>query len=226
MAPALLLPIRVTPKTRGAQCPARERSAGFTLIELLVVMAIVAVAMLLGIPAIQNLIVRSRTEGFAGEASVLMQRTRLEAIKMNRGGVVHLDTANRQITAFIDADRDFTFNPDPDEPPRTADYVVGRVPLPLHVEFRDPGGIEGQDSVDAFTPVEVADPDARGAYFQPGGSVADQGAFRICDIRENCFEIRVGPPATGRIELLKWQDGQWLASGTPGDEGFLPWKWN
>ena len=124
MAPTLLLPLRVTPKSRGARCPARERSAGFTLIELLVVMAIVAVAMLLGIPAIQNLIVRSRTEGFARETAVLMQRTRLEAIKMNREGVVHLDPANRRLMAFIDADRDGTFNPNPGAPARTSE--IGR----------------------------------------------------------------------------------------------------
>jgi prepilin-type N-terminal cleavage/methylation domain-containing protein len=219
MAPTLLLPLRVTPKTRGARCPARERSAGFTLIELLVVMAIVAVAMLLGIPAIQNLIVRSRTEGFAREAAVLMQRTRLEAIKMNRDGVVRTDAANRLLEAFLDADRDGTFNPDSTQPPRTTDYVLGRLALPANVEFDAP---EGEELIDGFTPAGSE----QWAVFLPNGSVADEGAFRICDIRENCFEIRVGPPATGRIELLKRQDGQWLASGTPGEEGFLPWKWN
>ena len=218
---------RVNPRIRPPRRPApRDRSAGFTLIELLVVLGFLALAATLAVPAIQNLIVRSKTEGFAREASVLMQRTRLEAIKMNRAGVVHIDPANRRLAAFIDADLDGTFNPDPDEPYRTTDYVLGRIPLPANVEFQDPDGAQDQDSVFGFTPVDVGHPDARGAYYQADGSVADEGAFRICDVRDNCLEIRVSPPATGKVELLKRQDGKWVDSGDPGDEDFVPWKWN
>lgn len=216
------------PKTFGVRCPAPARSAGFTLLELLVVLAILSLAMLLGIPALQNMIVRSRSEGFAREASVLMQRTRLEAIKMSRGGVVHLDPANRRITAFIDADRDFTFNPDPGAPSRTTDYVLGRIPLPANVEFRDPPGNLGEASIDGFTPVTVGGVVASSAYFQPDGSVAAAGAFRLCDVRENCLEIRVSPPATGRIEILKYlaDDAKFHASGDPTAADYKPWKWN
>lgn len=200
------------------------------------VLAILSAALLLGMPAIQNLIVRSRTEGFAREASVLMQRTRLEAIKMNREGVVHLDPVNRRLVAFIDADRDGTFNPDPDEPPRTTDYVLGRLPLPENVDFVEPGGLRGKDSIDGFTAIEAGDDlgEVQAAYFQPDGSVADAGAFRVGDVRENFLEIRVDSPASGRIELRKWQTmaaagvakDDWYGSGDPGDEGFVPWKWN
>ncbi|HUP41738.1 MAG TPA: prepilin-type N-terminal cleavage/methylation domain-containing protein, partial [Thermoanaerobaculia bacterium] len=111
----------MNPRNRFRRRPVPDRSAGFTLIELLVVLGILALVMVLGIPALQNLIIRSRSEGFAREASVLMQRTRLEAIKVNRPAVVHLDTVNRQIRAFVDVDGDFSFNPDPGEPPRTTD---------------------------------------------------------------------------------------------------------
>lgn len=182
-------------------------------------MAIVAGAMLLGIPAIQNLIVRSRTEGFAREASVLMQRTRLEAIKMNRDGVVRPDTANRRLVAFLDADRDGTFNPDSTQPPRTTDYVLGRLPLPANVEFDAP---ESQALVDGFTLVDGE----RSAVFQANGSVANEGAFRIGDARGNFLEIRVGPPATGRVQLQKWQDSDWQPAGDPASPDHKPWKWN
>ncbi|HEX6198710.1 MAG TPA: prepilin-type N-terminal cleavage/methylation domain-containing protein, partial [Thermoanaerobaculia bacterium] len=116
-------------RERGVE--ARPGSRGFTLIELFVVLAILAVAMALGIPAIQNLIIRSRTEGFARELSTHLQRTRLEAIKANREGVVFLDTATGELVIFIDADREIDdltgfrdFAPNPAAPPRTTDYVL------------------------------------------------------------------------------------------------------
>lgn len=210
------------PKTRVPCRPAR-RAAGFTLIELFVVLAVLAIAVALGIPAIQNLIIRSKTEGFAREASVVMQRTRLEAIKMNREGVVHLDSAERQLVAFIDADRDGTFNPDPAAPYRSADYVLGRLSLPANVEFRAPEGLQVEEG---FTAVEVASGDVQAAVFQPGGSVADAGAFRIGDVRDNFLELRVDPAATGRVGVRKWQDEEWLATVDPSDENYQPWEWN
>ena len=209
--------------------PVPDRSAGFTLIELLVVLGILALVMVLGIPALQNLIIRSRSEGFAREASTLLQRTRLEAIKVNRPAVVHLDTVNRQMRAFVDVDGDFSFNPDPGEPPRTTDYPIARVLLPGNVEFQNPDGLENQDSVKDFTPVAVGEPDARGAYFRPDGSVDVAGAFRICDVRENCLEIRVDPPATGRVQVLKWHEPEeeWFGTVDPSDPaGYRPWRWN
>jgi type II secretory pathway pseudopilin PulG len=224
----------VNPRLRPPRRPApRDRSAGFTLIELLVVLGFLALTATLAVPAIQNLIIRSKTEGFAREASVLMQRTRLEAIKVNRAGVVHIDPANRRIRAFIDADRDFTYNPDPNEPPRTTDYTLGQVVLPADLEFRDPdlGGVD-LGSIEGFTPVEVDGANPRSAYFRADGSVADAGAFRVCDPRGNCLEIRVDPPASGRIDLLKWEavggeEGteDWRGAGDPAADGDEPGKW-
>ena len=230
----------MNPKARFPRCSEPVRSGGFTLIELLVVLAIVVVAMLLGIPALHNLIIRSRTEGYAREASVLMQRTRLEAIKMSRDGVVYLDPANRRLVGFIDADRSGTFNPDPDEPPRTTDYVLGRLPLSENVEFEDQAGNTGATSVVGKTEVEVGGDPLPAVIFRANGSIVDPRsddgdfAFRVSDVRGNHLEVRVFPQATGRIELRKWQtvvaDGvakdDWYGSGDPGDEGFVPWKWN
>ena len=195
---------------------------------MLVVLGVLALVMVLGIPALQNFIIRSRSEGFAREASTLMQRTRLEAIKMNRAGVVHLDPANRRLVAFIDANRDHEFNPDPDEPPRTSDYVLGRLPLPSNVDFVDPDGFLAEDSVDGFTTVKTDLGDVQAAYFRSDGSVEDLGAFRIGDVRENFLEIRVDPSASGRIEILKYRedDDKFHSSGDPSSPDYEPWKWN
>lgn len=211
-------------RQRGVEAPAGSR--GFTLIELFVVLAVLAVAMGLGIPAIQNLIVRSKTEGFAREAGVLIQRTRLEAIKVNRGGVIHMAPVERELVAFIDADRDGTFNPDPDVPYRTADYVLARIELPPSVEFKEPGGAIDGASVDGLSQVAVGGEARPAAVFRSNGSIAAVGAFRVGDARDNYLEVRVDPAATGRVGVRKWQDGEWLASVDPAADDPKPWKWN
>lgn len=210
-----MLPVNQT------RSPRTRRNGGFTLIELLVVLVILGIAMALGIPAIQNFIIRSRTEGFAREAAVLMQRTRLESIRMNRDAAIFLDTAQNQLVGFVDADRSRTFNPG-GGPFRTVDYELARLTPPSNVSFEDQNGNVGLDSLDGFTPVDGE----LWLLFQPDGSVEDVGALRISDTRENTVEVRVDPAATARVELRKWQDGRWLGAGDPAEPGFEPWEWN
>lgn len=200
-----------------------RRQGGFTLVELLVVLAIAGIVMGAAMPAIYNAILRNQTEGAVREAASLLQRVRLEAIRSNRTGIVLLDPANRQLVAFVDVDGDRAFNPDPTATPRTADFEVARLPLPASIEFRDEGDQRGQQSVDGFTAVG-GDP---WAIFLPDGSVADSGAFRFADPRDNFFEARVEPAATARIEVRKWSptDGEWQAPGDPADPAYKPWEW-
>lgn len=188
---------------------------------MLVVLAIVAVGMTLGIPALQSFIVRSRTEGFAREIAVQMQRTRLEAIRMNREGAIFLDTARNELVSFIDADRDRSFTPG-GGPFRTVDYELARLAPPPNVQFEDEADQLGLASIEGFTNVDGE----RWLLFRPDGSVEDIGALRVSDTRENTLEVRVAPAATARVELRKWQDGDWRTAGDPSEAGFEPWKWN
>jgi prepilin-type N-terminal cleavage/methylation domain-containing protein len=234
VAPCLLFSLPVQPKQRVSRC------AGFTLIELLVVLAIAAIAMGLGIPALHNFIVRSRTEGAAREASMTLQRCRLEAIKSNREVIAHLD--GNEIVCFVDADRDQTFNPDASAPYRTADWIVSEAGLTSDkLAFRDPDNDEDDASLGGFAEAWGKDGAIRGAVFQPNGSVAEQGAFRIADVRSNFLEVRVAPAATGRIEIRKCLEGAvnpepaegdedfdcvWVPFGDPADPDHQPWTWN
>jgi hypothetical protein len=47
------------------------------------------------------------------------------------------------------------------------------------------------------------------AVFEPDGSVRDAGGIRISDGKNpaNVFEVRIDPPATARVEILKFVYG-------------------
>jgi type II secretory pathway pseudopilin PulG len=200
------------------------------LIELLVVLALLAITMLLGVPALQNMITRSRTEGFARDVSMLIQRTRLEAIKANRPGVVYYDKDDNAIAAYLDVDRSGAFNPDSSAVFRTVDFEIGRLRPPTRVLFEDEIGDTGVDSIDGLSDVE----DSLGVVIQPDGSVDAAGAFRVADERGNHLELRISPAATGRVELRMWmpdadgeaEDGtKWLPAGDPNEDDYEPWEW-
>lgn len=186
------------------------------------VLVVMAIVMGLGIPAIQNFIIRSKTEGFAREIAVQMQRTRLEAIRMNREAAVFLDEARNELVSFVDADQNDAFNPGGGAF-RTVDYEVARLSPPANVDFQDQNEAVGKASIDGFTDVDGE----TWLRFRPDGSVDDSGAFRISDTRGNSLEIRVAPAATGKVELRKWdpEEAEWRGAGDPAQPDYEPWEW-
>lgn len=212
---------------------------GFTLLELLVVIAIISILALVGMPALQQLMVRNKLEGITRQGSIHLQVARQEAIKRGVPVVVRADFDTDELVIFANVDEDANFNYDPDnsKPHRTVDYEVARLQLPsgnnptASLYFWGPadGTPEGNDATDGFTTDGNGD---QVAVFLPNGSIDEAGAFRIADTRGNFFEMRVAPQATALIRTQKYHSSPpW--GGSP---GFFPpgrhkatgdplWRW-
>lgn len=59
--------------------------------------------------------------------------------------------------------------------------------------------------------------------FQPDGSIEETGAFRFADVRGNFLEVEVGPKATARVRVRKWDETEnmWFTR----DQGGKAWEW-
>lgn len=196
--------------------PARP-IGGFTLVEVLVVLLIFGVIALLGFPALQNMIARSRLEGTVRQIGNLMQQARYDAIKNSNPVSVRIDTTTRTVTAFRDSRTTGTFGTQ-DAGEKTVGPEAG-LPLPRLVNFAAPGS---QPVVYGFHP---ASPTTFGwVSFETDGSADEQGAFRLGDNRNNYLEIAVEPKATARVEMRKWDDT--LSAFVPQGNAGRPWTWN
>ncbi|MGD2115801.1 MAG: prepilin-type N-terminal cleavage/methylation domain-containing protein [Acidobacteriota bacterium] len=203
----------------------RSAQEGFTLVEALVILAILGIALGLGLPALSRLITRSELEAAGRETAVLVQRARLEAIKRRVRTVVELDPATGDALAYADVDGeaagdapDLELNPVAGELRFDTDYRLGAVTAPSAVRVAAPGG---QPAVDGLT---VAPDGRRVLVFFPTGAADRAGGFRLADASGwNHLEVRIEPAGTGRIELRKWNRdlARWQGRG----EGGEPWEW-
>jgi prepilin-type N-terminal cleavage/methylation domain-containing protein len=201
---------------RAARCV-----AAFTLVELLITLAIAALLLTFGIPALNKLIARSKLEGQARMLSVLVGRARNEAVTLGVETVVHFD--GDAFVAFADLDGagssdppDGEFNPVSGSPHRTTDWRLDRQSLDSVVTIAGPSG---QPAVAGL--VNPDRPDGR-IIFNPDGSLFSTGGIRLSDPRGNHVEVAVGPRATGQVTLLKWDGTAWREQGEQG----VSWQWN
>lgn len=194
---------------------------GFTLLELMVVVTLIILAVVVGYPAFDNWLAKSRVLGTVQSAAARMRVARQEAIKINAPAVVQPDFDTDQIIFFINVDQDagFEFNPDPTASHRTADYELGRMNLPTDYQIRfwaaGDQHAEGHNAVEGFTPTNAA---VNALVFQPDGTVLDPGALRIADGRGNFFELRIAHAGSGNPRILKYHPSPpW-----GGQAGFFP----
>ncbi len=182
-------------------------------------MAIMMALAVFSLPELFAAINRSRLEGTARQVATLMRAARLDSIKDSCYGVVMIDTANRQVLAFVDRDSDGVYEPTNTPPER----LIGLVALPARINFQDEAGNQNLSSVKGLvnpdTPVALAD---KQVMYQQDGSVLATGALRFADDRGNALEVNVDPRTTGKVEVRKYQEGAWIANG----EGGKAWKFN
>jgi type II secretory pathway pseudopilin PulG len=188
----------------------------------MVVVAVVGIVALMGLPALQNMILRSKHEGAARRISMLIHQAKMEAVKLSVSTVVAIDPATDSVTAFADvnADGDFQFDPDGSADFRTTDYQIGgTLTLPAGISFAAHDGTDDAKVADGFQDVPWSGTDV--AIFESDGSVRVVGAFRTGDLEGNFLEVRVEPQATARVEVRKWDGAEYLAQGEKGKT----WKW-
>jgi prepilin-type N-terminal cleavage/methylation domain-containing protein len=216
----------------GEHSPAALRprglgAPGFSLIEMLMVVTMIAIILAIGVPALNQQMVRGRLVGASEQVATHLHLARVEAMRKGFPVVVRPDFTRQHLVAFLDEDADLAFDAGEDQ---VYDLAVPGDLSRTGVNFMGPDLIVAVDgapaqSVDGLTPVAGG---ARVAVFEPGGSIRDVGAIRLGDGKTpeaNVFEVRVEPEATARIELRKWIYGD---GGDP--DAFLPsgggaWTW-
>lgn len=186
---------------------------GFTLVELLVIVTLIGIAVLIGIPTLQNFLNRAKVEGTMRNTMLAFRTARYEAIKRSQPVTVQGHLTEGWVDAYIDADNDDTFTAGTDirvQPRWRVDYPV---------TFQAPGS---QDTVDSDW-ISALFADTFVVRFQNDGSVADEGYIRMGDERGNFIQIDIEPAATAKMSRSKWfaPEDEWLEWGQEG----VAWKW-
>ena len=209
-----------------------------TLIELSIVLAIIVIAALIGLPALQKMIVRANLESAAEQMSSVLRQARLEAVRRSAPTVVTFDTATRQLTAFVDLNTasaatgyrgsDLLFNPEAaiGLPDNARDFVAVQMQLTAKVTAGGPPADPA--AIDGFTDSGGT----RVVVFGADGSVRDVGAFRLNDgtrdpagLVRNFLAVQVSPATTARVQLLKWNEtsAAWVTRDMK--NGKATWEW-
>ena len=200
-----------------------QRQSGFTLLELLIVILFIAMLVGFGLPALQQMIHRSRLEGAAREAGVLCQATRLEAIKSSTPTGIRFDAGTSSMTAWIDTNANGTIDDGERE-------LTERI-LPAQVTFSGPDaqpGLEGFQTDDEGAWITfntdgsiVLDDDTCEIDVHGNDPFGGYGCMRLGDQRSNFIQMSIGPMATATVELRKWNGSEWHLFGEEGE----PWEW-
>jgi len=169
--------------------PSRRRGrgdAGFSFVELLVVVALLAMVVLVGMPAMQDWLERYRVRTAAQTLAADIQLQRMRAVSRNREFRIEFDQATRSYALF-EADGGGGWNQ-----VQQADNV-----LPMGVTFTGGAG-------DPIQPAFNGDNDV--LVFHPDGSVNDRLAqtdlIWMTNAIGDSFQVTVNQ-VTGRVDVVE-----------------------
>lgn len=210
------------------------RQTGFSMLEVMVVTVIIGLILVMTYPSFTHTIRKSRTRSYLEEVSNLLVQAKQEAVRQSVSVVVQPNPATQSLFAFanVDGDGALKYEPDSSEPYRTVDYeVFNHLANPAaRIRFESPGTSGSTTHVDGLTAMDSGE---NAIVFEPDGSVRDVGALRLADPWGNFFEVRVGPAASGRISLTKYNDDpHWgdsagfFPNGIDPDSGEPYWIWS
>jgi hypothetical protein len=157
---------------------------------------------------------RSKLQGSAREIAVHLGSSRIAAMRLGRNVVVKPSFDEKRLIAFVDDNGNFLQDLGEDE---LSNLTIPGVGGAQAIYLMGPDGVEGtnQDpaaALEGLTNIASGNPlvpDVHAAVFEPDGSIRDAGGIRISDGNSpaNVFEVRIDPPATARIEILKYVYG-------------------
>lgn len=173
------------------------------------VTAILMIVAMIGLPAFFNALRRATVETWVTQVAAEARAARLDAVKGSVRIYLQADLAGRRVVLFRETEVTPGFDVDTDE-------QVREIALPPRgLEFWGPHDV-GPAGPDATSNL----PSDRHLTFRPDGTTDVAGAIRFGDGRGNFLALSVGPIATGRVQILKWD--QTSASWLPKSE----WKWS
>ena len=187
----------------------KRTAKGFTLVELIIVVALIGIAVLIGVPALQNYLNRAKVEGTMRNTMLAFRTARYEAIKRSQTVTVQGHLTDGWIDSYIDVDQDLVYTDGTDI------QVQPRFLIDYPVTFQEPGA--GQPTTFAVN---------AGTFlvgFQNDGSVTQAGVIQMGDERGNFIQIEISPAATAKMSRSKWYEPEndWLEWGQEG----VAWKW-
>lgn len=199
----------------------RPSSAGFSIVELMVVMAIALVVAAFAIPTMTTTMDGIRLRGALGDATNIVQKCRMQAIKRNGYQRLHFSTVRNQVVLFV------TDGSDPAVAPLTTDKTLW-AQVWFSSNFSIPGAPSGAGAPPALTSLQMwgtgsvplnpnTDPyfNSRGLPCLPGaggGACSPNGGFVYYYKYKSAGHTRwiatsISP--AGRIESWIWNGTAW-----------------
>ncbi|MEJ2086535.1 MAG: hypothetical protein P8Y44_12800 [Acidobacteriota bacterium] len=212
-----------TARSRGKAGQIRSARRGFSIFEFLVIFAVTMALVAAGLPAFLQWTKRAQILSFVRATQTRLQVARTEAVKGQFPVVVQPDLDREEILIFANVDNDptYSFDPDPTQVHRTADYEIARLKVPTQRNIYLWNPLDaGPNGANAITFPVPPGGSGEKAVFLPNGSILDIGGIQVGDSRGNYFSIRVEPESpciwnhyhTGRGRFCR----SWLHDEGPG----------